>query len=248
MTYQVQLPIFAGPLDLLLHLIERAEIDIYDIPIAAITEQFLSYLRTMEILNLEIAGEFLVMAATLMQIKAKMLLPRPAAEEQEEGEEEEDPRQELVDRLLAYRRVKEAAAVLRRREEESLLRYPRGGGGVDETTTPPPALAPGLSLWDLLEAFQQVLAQAEEGDLDLPLPEEKVTVREAMVEILARLEAEGATEFERIFTGRRSRRALVVAFVALLELIRLGRVMAYQETAFGRISLRLRTPPEEGPR
>lgn len=247
MTYRVQLPIFTGPLDLLLHLIERAEIDIYDIPIAVIAEQFLSYLRTMEILDLEMAGEFLVMAATLMQIKAKMLLPRPATEEEkseEEEEEEEDPRRELVDRLLAYRRVKEAAALLRRCEEESLLRYPRGGG-LQEEGPGPPVLAPGLTIWDLLDAFRGVLAQLEENEPVVPLPEEQITVKEAMGEILGRLEAEGTLEFERIFLGRRTRRALVVAFIALLELIRLGRVMVSQEKIFGRISLRLRHEPRE---
>ncbi|MGQ9778819.1 MAG: segregation and condensation protein A [Bacillota bacterium] len=246
MTYRVQLPIFTGPLDLLLHLIERAEIDIYDIPIAVIAEQFLAYLRTMEILDLETAGEFLLMAATLMQIKAKMLLPRPVEEERggEEEEEEEDPRRELVDRLLAYRRVKEAAVLLRRYEEESLLRYPRGGGSKEEEPGPPP-LAPGLTVWDLLDAFRGILAQLEENEPAVPLPEEQITVKEAMGEILGRLAAEGTLEFERIFLGRRTRRALVVAFIALLELIRLGRVMVSQEKIFGRISVRLRPEPRE---
>ena len=138
MSYQVQLAVFAGPLDLLLHLIERSELDIYDIPIAVIAEQFLAYLQTMELLNLEIAGEFLVMAATLMQIKARMLLPKPITlDTGSDEEEEEDPRRELVDRLLEYRRFKEAAGLLRQREEEQATLYPRQGGiFADQLTLP----------------------------------------------------------------------------------------------------------------
>ncbi|NLG85275.1 MAG: segregation/condensation protein A [Firmicutes bacterium] len=242
MTYRVQLPIFTGPLDLLLHLIERAEIDIYDIPIAVIAEQFLAYLRTIEVLDLETAGEFLLMAATLMQIKARMLLPRPV-EEEKEGEGEEDPRRELVDRLLAYRQVKEAAAQLRQYEEESLLRYPRSTEAPEGPG--PPVLAPGLPGWDLLEAWRGILAQLEEREPEIPLPEEQITVREAMGEILGRLATKKTLLFEEIFAGRRTRRALVVGFIALLELIRVGRVMVFQERIFGRISIRLREEPRE---
>lgn len=246
MTYQVQLPIFSGPLDLLLHLIERAEIDIYDIPIALITEQFLSYLRTIEILDLEMAGEFLLMAATLMQIKAKMLLPRPVEEEEPTDEgEEEDPRRELVDRLLAYRQVKEAAAYLRAYEEESRRRYPRGIElPVDEM--PPVALAPGLTVWDLLAAFRAVLAQLTEGEAEIVVPqEEQITVKEAMGELLGRLKEEEILDFDQAFRPRRSRRGLVVLFIALLELIRLGYVMVFQEKIFGRIAVRLRPEARE---
>ncbi len=244
MSYQVQLAVFAGPLDLLLHLIERSEVDIYDIPIATITGQFLAYLRTMELLNLEIAGEFLVMAATLMQIKAKMLLPKPITLDAEPGEEEEeDPRRELVDRLLEYRRFKEAASLLRRREEEQAMFFPRQGGiFADQITVPVAAADPGgLDIWRLIEAFQAILAEAGPAEGRVPVPAEQITVRQAMAEILGSLRQGGGTlEFAQVFAGHKTRYGLITAFIGLLELIRLGRVMAYQETAFGRIVVRLR--------
>lgn len=243
MTYRVELPVFAGPLDLLLHLIERAEIDIYDIPIAEITRQFLSYLRTMELLNLEIAGEFLVMAATLMQIKAKMLLPKPVTLADDTGEaEEEDPRRELVDRLVEYRRIKEAAELLRRLEEERALLYARQGGVFADQIVAPIAQEE-LSIWELIDAFQALLAQAEASGPEVPVPAEQVSVRQLMSEIVSSLETgDGPLDFSEFFRKYRTRRALVCAFMALLELIRLGRVMAYQDGVFGRIAIRLREP------
>ena len=118
-VYQIKLDVFEGPLDLLLHLIERAEIDIYNIPIVEVTDQFLAYLQTMELLNLQMAADFLLMAATLMQIKARMLLPRPAVETEDDEEDEGDPRLELVERLLEYKKVKEIASELKDKEMQS---------------------------------------------------------------------------------------------------------------------------------
>ena len=153
----VKLERFEGPLDLLLHLIKRDEIDIYDIPIARITQQYLAYLELMRALDLDVAGEFLVMAATLMRIKAKMLLPAPqAAEEEDEG----DPREELVQRLIEYRQFKEAASTLRTREEERRQLFERGLLPSEDDAGPLP-LAPA-SLFDLLDAFHRVVARLPE--------------------------------------------------------------------------------------
>lgn len=172
MTYQVQLEVFAGPLDLLLHLIERAELDIYDIPVAAITDQFLTYLRTMESLNLEVAGEFIVMAATLMQIKAKMLVPKPITLGGESEEDvEEDPRRELVDRLVEYRRIKDAALLLRQREDQQARVFSRSAGEfADQLTVAPTDKLSGLSIWDLIDAFQVILSAASAAEPAIPVP------------------------------------------------------------------------------
>ncbi len=245
MSYQVQLPVFAGPLDLLLHLIERSELDIYDIPIALITGQFLAYLQTMEMLNLEVAGEFLVMAATLMQIKAKMLLPKPISLEHAsgdlEGEGEEDPRRELVDRLVEFRRVKEAAELLRRCEEEQARYYPRSEAAEQDVSPPVTELGPAPSIWTLVDAFQALLAAAEPETDRVPVPVEAISVRQAMDELVQALAgAAGALEFREVFRGRKTRRSLVTTFIALLELIRTGRVIASQEGVYGRIFIRLR--------
>jgi len=249
MTYQVQLAVFAGPLDLLLHLIERSELDIYDIPISAIAEQFLSYLRTMELLNLEAVGEFLVMAATLMQIKAKMLLPKPITlTDGSVEEDEEDPRRELVDRLVEYRRIKEAAELLRHREEEQGKYFPRlGGAFADQLVAVSPASATPLGIWDLIEAFQVILAEANPEDTHVPVPAEQLNMRQVMAGLVSALTSGGGClEFAQVFAAQKTKRALITAFVALLELIRLGRVKAFQEGVFGRIVLRLR-PAEEVP-
>jgi len=249
MSYQVQLEVFAGPLDLLLHLIERSELDIYDIPIAAITGQFLAYLYTMELLNLEVAGEFLVMAATLMQIKARMLLPKPIdLKVDNQEEEEEDPRRELVERLVEYRRIKEAASLLRQREQEQALLFPRFSGDfadlrLAQTANP----IPGISIWDLIDAFQTVLAAIGADEPTVPVPAEEVSVKQVMLELLKQLaDAEGSLEFTAVFAGKKTRRGLITAFIALLELIRLGRVIAIQKGGFGPIILRPR-PSEEVP-
>jgi segregation and condensation protein A len=237
-------------LDLLLHLIERSEVDIYDIPIASITEQFLVYLHAMEMLNLDVAGEFLVMAATLMQIKARMLLPKPVNLSLDaEGDEEEDPRRELIDRLLEYRRIKDASVALRERESEQAKLFPRLGGlFADQTLTPVTDPLHGLTLWDLIDAFQTVLAAAEPEDKEIPVPAEEVSVRQIMNNITASLAAaeEGTMDFGAIFDGRGNRRSLITAFIALLELIKLGRVIAVQENVFGGIAIRL-CPAREVP-
>ncbi len=239
-AYKIKLDVFEGPLDLLLHLIERAEIDIYDIPIAYITEEYLAYLRTIELLDLYYAGDFLVMASTLMQIKARMLLPRPPEILTEnEEEEEEDPRRELVERLLEYKKVKEAAAALRAQEEKSSRVFYRPGGDlIDlEEEKPGDPLGGEISLWDLIQAFRSILESFTprlevEG---MPVAEESIP--DKMEEIMQKLSQKPQLYFSALFSGLATKRALVTCFLALLELIRLQRIRVRQDRVFGEIEI-----------
>jgi len=237
--HHVRLPIFDGPLDLLLYLIDRDEIDIFDIPIEHITNQYLEYLQQLESLNLEVAGEFLVMAAQLLEIKSRMLLPqeqRPEAEQEEVG----DPRAELVARLLEYRRYKHVAEELRARAEiqrfvfsrRSLVEDAPEGTGQDER---PYLMIGQVSAFDLWAAFQSVLSRAKEparSAVDRP----RFTVAQKMAAIAARLRwARDGIRFVDLFEEQYLRIELIVTFLALLELIRLRRVRVAQERLFGEI-------------
>jgi len=236
----VRLARFEGPLDLLLHLIKRDEIDIYDIPIAHITQQYLAYLDLMRSFDLEVAGEFLVMAATLMRIKAKMLLPLPAVgEEEEEG----DPREELVQRLVEYRQFKEAAGTLKEREEERRLLYERGMLPADDEMGPLP-LAPA-TLFDLLDALNRVLARVPERTV-YDVQAEAFDVEDKMA-LITRLSEGGALSFASLMIRCRVRAEMIVTFMALLELVKLGVVSVIQDEAFGEISIVARTPEGSGP-
>jgi segregation and condensation protein A len=241
MNYQVKLEVFEGPFDLLLHLIERNQLNIYDIPIAIVADQFFEYIQTMQLLNLTIAGEFLVVAATLMQIKARMLLPKPPVEEMDEADdsdEEDDPRRELVERLLEYKRFKEAAVELRQREEEWGRRYPRIGGEFpDQIITPLADPTGGISVWDLMEAFRTVLDSITPRPEVRGMPREEISVRERMNQIISRLRLHGKLPFTDLFEGMVSKKGLITTFLALLELIRIRKVNAFQERTFGEISI-----------
>jgi segregation and condensation protein A len=228
-SVMVKLVRFEGPLDLLLHLIKRDEIDIYDIPIAHITQQYLSYIELMRQLDLEVAGEFLVMAATLMRIKAKMLLPLPAVgEEEEEG----DPREELVQRLVEYRQFKEAAGTLKTREEERRQLYERGMlPGADEAGPLP--LAPA-TLFDLLDALNRVM-------LRMPEQAEVYDVEEKMSLIARTVAEQGSVSFLTLMQACRARAEVIVTFIALLELVKLGQVAVTQAEPFGDIDIVART-------
>jgi segregation and condensation protein A len=234
-TVTVRLARFEGPLDLLLHLIKRDEIDIYDIPIAHITQQYLAYLDLMRSLDLEVAGEFLVMAATLMRIKARLLLPVQTPEE----EESEDPREELVQRLLEYRQFKEAAVALQSREEERRRLFERGRVPGEDEAGPPP-LAPA-TLFDLLDALNRVLARMPARDV-YAVEGEIFSIEEQMETIRRRLAVEGQVLFSRLLGTCRARLEAIVTFMALLELIRLGEVEVVQSRLFGDITL-LPPPP-----
>jgi len=237
----VKLARFEGPLDLLLHLIKRDEIDIYDIPIAHITQQYLAYLDLMRSFDLEVAGEFLVMAATLMRIKAKMLLPAlPSTEEEDEG----DPREELVQRLIEYRQFKEAAGTLRSREEERRLLYERGMLPSEEDAGPLP-LAPA-SLFDLLDAFNRVMAKLPEPAV-YEVQAEAYDVDDKMAEIASAAAEHGSISFVSVLERCRTRLEMVVTFVALLELIKLGQVGVVQAEHFGDITIQHRAPEGSEP-
>jgi len=235
----VKLERFEGPLDLLLHLIKRDEIDIYDIPIAHITRQYLAYIELMRSLDLEVAGEFLVMAATLMRIKTKMLLPAPAVgEEEEEG----DPREELVQRLVEYRQFKEAAGTLKLREEERRHLFERGMVPGEDEAGPLP-LAPA-TLFDLLDALNRVMARLPEQNV-YEVQTEAFDVEDKM-SLIAQMTAEGGSvSFVALLTRCRARMEMVVTFIALLELIKLGQVTVSQPDRFGDILI-LHHVPEEG--
>ena len=237
MTYRVKLETFEGPLDLLLHLIRENQLNILDIPIAIITEQYLAYIRLMEELDLAVAGEFLVMAATLVHLKSRLLLP---PEEPAEGEEApEDPRTELVDRLLEYQRFKEVAADLAGREAEQSLHYPRGGPPLVGEVEGPLS----LSLFELLAAFRRVLDRAEGGPV-LEITREALDVGQRLLRILDALNLQSPIPFTALFAGQRTRGELIVTFLALLEILRRGLASARQTETFGEIMVyRALAPP-----
>lgn len=225
---QVALPVFEGPLDLLLHLIKQNKIDIYDIPISLITKQYLQYLELMKELNLEIASEFLVMAATLIYIKSKMLLPK-----QEQPHEEEDPRKELVEQLIEYQQFKEASKFLKERYNLWAMAFPRNTSKEEEF------FLHELSIFDLLHALKKILDRPQPK---IYVPKETVKVEDRIEEILNVLKLKKSITFQELFNPDSSRLEIIVTFLALLELLRLKIVRAYQEKPFGEILINL----EEG--
>jgi segregation and condensation protein A len=226
-TLNIKIPVFEGPFDLLLHLIRENKLDIYDIPISLITGQYLEYLEMMKELNLEIAGDFLVMAATLIQIKSRMLLP---PDEEVPSEEQEDPRRELVERLLEYQRYKEAAVDFRVKEDEWLKVFRREPLSEEDEGE---LYLFDLGLFDLLDAFRKILEKAPPEVVSIT--KETLTVKDRMSTIMEIIEEQEAVRFEDLFKEGITRIFLIVTFVAILELIRLGLVRAYQEKHFGKI-------------
>src|SRR5262245_27952210 len=233
MEYQVKLDTFQGPLDLLLYLVKRTEIDIFDIPVSRIADQFLQYLRVLELIDVEQAGEFLVMAATLMEIKSRLLLPRA----DEAGAEETDPRLELVRQLVEYKKFKDAAALLDARADEQLSRLPRRPA--DLPGPPDPAQQPlqTVELWDLVSAFGRLMRET------LALQPQQIvmdhTPLHVYVElILHRLADEPRLPFSALFTPPYERGRLVGLFLAILELIKGRRVLVEQAEGFGEIWVR----------
>ena len=225
-AYAVKLPVFEGPLDLLLHLIRQNEVEITEIPIARISEQYLEYLELMQTLDLDVVGEYLVMAATLALIKSRMLLPP----EDEEDEEEIDPRADLIQRLLEYQRFREAAEALSQRRMLGRDVFRATGPPRDRIRESERAIEVGL--FQLLEAFRHALAEAPGPEHIHEVEVEIVTVRERMFAVMDRLDESSSVEFSRIFestTGDPPSRALLVAtFLAILELARLAALRIYQ--------------------
>lgn len=227
-SFHFKLPVFEGPLDLLLHLIKDHKIDIYDIPIVEITHQYLTYIELMKELNLEIAGDFLLMAATLIHIKSKILLP-PAEKETEEPEG--DPRAELVRRLLEYQAYKESSARLRKREDIWKNVFYRPMPDEDDFEFEQDPVLTEASVYDLITAFKTLLAKAPEEVVEIT--RESLTVSDKINYIVEKVENEDGIKFEELFEEGFTKIVLVVTFLALLELVRLGLVKIYQEKSFG---------------
>ena len=237
--YKVDLEIFEGPLDLLLYLIRREELNIYDIPIGRITEQYMQYLDLMRQLNLDVAGEFIVMAATLMVIKSRMMLPVDRRQT-DEGTDEEwvDPRLDLVRQLIEYKKFKDAAGKLAEYEALTQESFDYGGGRpkFEKTAADAADALASIDMFDLLTAFQEVLARLNE------IPQEELkgmrwSVPDKMDMILERSRADGQISFSTLFTPRSPRGEVIVTFLALLELLRQHRVIVYQNDAFHEITV-----------
>jgi len=229
-AYEVKFGAFEGPLELLLHLIKKNEMNIYDIPMAQITKQYLATISLMQSLNLGVAGEFLLMAATLIHIKSRMLLPVPETEAPEE-----DPRSDLVVRLLEYQRFKEAAGALEVREglwREIYRRKPGAGMALLPEEVP----IADLNLYDLISALNELLAKRK-GRFVLQMTAEPLTVREKIALILDRVNPVESLLFEELFSEGLSRHAVIVTFLALLEVIRLGLVRVSQGERCGPLRL-----------
>ena len=226
--YRVDLDVFAGPLDLLLYLVRKEEVDIYDIHIAKITDQYIHYIEMLKSLDIDLAGDFLVMAATLMQIKSAMLLPK-ADPDQFQDDDLSDPRRELIRQLLEYKKFKDAANLLNAAAEEQKERFPRPGTIVESLRpdAEPEVDIEQVGIWDLLEAFDLVCkATGAVGDISRIKDDTPIDLYQ--IEILHRLQTEGPMTFERIFESRTNRVVMIGLFLALLELIREELIWAEQ--------------------
>jgi segregation and condensation protein A len=230
-AYTVRLDQFTGPLDLLIHLIKQNALNIYDIPIALITAQYLEYLGLMEELNLDVAGEFIVMAATLIHIKSRMLLPRPDASQEDP---EEDPRAALVNRLLEYQKFKAAANLLHEREEWRNAQWQRPDQRVAEIAGDEYEPEVEVDLFSLMAAFKAVLDRARQRPR-VEIPGAQISIEARIGQLLARLSETEACGFEDLFEDAHTRQDLIVTFLALLEMIRTRLVRVFQAGMFGSI-------------
>ncbi len=232
----VKLPVFEGPLDLLLYLIKKDELDIYDIPIERITSQYLDYLRIIKMLDLEVAGEYIVVAATLLYIKSRVLLPHDQRPPEDEAEED-DPRWELVRQLVEYKKYKDAAFEL----QQCLLRqesvHGRGSNSKPDLGADGSLPFDKVGLFDLLAVFQKVLARANKDEDLRDIFEDRFTVSDKIQFILDEMTSRSRVVFESLFTDGATRTEIVVTFLAVLELIRLKQIGVTQDGAFGAIEL-----------
>ncbi len=232
-SYAVKLDQFEGPLDLLIHLIKTNEVNIYDIPIAAITAQYLEYLALMRELDLDVAGEFLVMAATLIHIKSRMLLPRPDPTQEDP---EEDPREALVRRLLEHQRYRQAAELLHERETLREAQWQRPDGRVAPIAGEECEPELEVDLFSLIAAFRTVLERARQRP-KVALPAEQIPIETRIEQLLARLSETEACGFEDLFDDVGSKGDMIVTFLALLEMIRLKVIRVFQAGPFGSIRI-----------
>jgi segregation and condensation protein A len=245
-AYAVKIAQFEGPLDLLIHLIKKNEVNIYDIPIALITKQYLDYILMMQELDLDIVGEFLVMAATLIHIKSKMLLPR---QDPDQPEAEEDPRDALVRRLLEHQKFKAAAELLHERAVLRGAQWIRPDASIAQIAGDEYAYEPEIEvdLFSLLAAFRGVLERAKQRPPVL-LPPEQQSVESRIEELLNMLSETDACGFEDLFAKDDTRGAMIVTFLAMLEMIRLKLIRVFQTAAFGPIRVYKRARPEDAPK
>jgi segregation and condensation protein A len=234
--YKVELEVFEGPLDLLLYLIKRDEIDIYDIPIERITSQYMEYVNVMRMLDLNIAGEFIVMAATLMLIKSRMLLPVEERSDQEEDEDGEDPRWELVRQLVEYKKFKDAAARLQKNEWRQEDIFGIGGQSLAIDSDESGATLNDVSLFDLIAAFDEVIQNAVTEELG-EIVGDSITVADKIDYILHAVREKATVPFSALFQGLASRNEIICTFLALLELARLRQLRITQDQTFGEIMI-----------
>ena len=245
-AYPVKLDSFEGPLDLLIHLIKRNEVNIYDIPIALITEQYLGFIALMQELNLDVAGEFLVMAATLIHIKSRTLLPRPDPSQDDVGPEE-DPREALVRRLLEHQKYKAAAELLHERETLRSAQFMRPDSRVADAAGDDYEPELEVDLFSLMAAFKGVLERASRKPR-MVIPPEQISIEDRISQLLSRLSETDACGFEDLFAdGDGSKPFLIVTFLALLEMIRLKLVRAFQAGGAGAIRIYKRARPADAP-
>lgn len=229
LTYSVRLEKFEGPLDLLLYLIRKSEIDIYEISIAKITGQYLEYIQLMRMLDLDVAGEFIIMAATLIRIKSRLLLPT------QQDDSEEDPREELILALLEYKKFKEASGILRSNETKERDILTRDDFSIVDTSADE-ELVLEATVFDLLGAFKKVMDEYSREDQHNVVRED-IRVEDCMARILSLLESEDGLEFRLLFQGTPIKLLIIVTFMAILELVKQNMIFARQVSRFGEIRI-----------
>jgi segregation and condensation protein A len=243
-AYPVRVANFEGPLDLLLHLIKQNEVNIYDIPIALITKQYLEYIDLMQEMNLDVAGEFLVMAATLIHVKSRMLLPRPDPSQEDP---DEDPREALVRRLLEHQKFKAAAELLHERETLRSAQWTRPDGPIAEIAGEAPEPEIEVDLFSLFAAFRAVVERSRQRP-KVYLPGEQIPIEDRIEQLMAKLSETEACGFEDLFADVQTRAGLIVTFLALLEMIRLKLVRVFQSGAMSPIRVYKRARPADAPK
>ncbi|MFV1994082.1 MAG: ScpA family protein [Verrucomicrobiales bacterium] len=234
--YKVSLDIFEGPLDLLLYLIKRDEVDIYDISIERITKQYLEYLQTFKLLNIDLASEFIVMAATLMYLKSRTLLPKHQQPPEEEAEEE-DPRWELIRQLIEYKKFKDAAGFLQQREFDLENYFPFVPEPQKKAVEDKPRPLAEVGIFDLIRAFQNVLDRFQEESALGEIMDDRFTVSDKIDHLLREVEPGSSVPFSSLFAEAASKGEVIVTFLALLELMKLLHFRVQQDDILGEIEL-----------
>ncbi|MEM9282782.1 MAG: segregation/condensation protein A [Verrucomicrobiota bacterium] len=235
-SYKVELDIFEGPMDLLLYLIKRDEIDIYDIPIESITKQYMTYLDTFKLLNIGLAGEFLVMAANLCYIKSRMMLPKHVQPPDEDAEED-DPRWDLIRQLIEYKKFKEAAHFLGKKEAEQQDQFKRKPDKIETDEGEERPLSEDLGIFDLIRAFQNIIDRLQDDGMG-EIIDDSFTVGEKIDHLLETVEPGQSISFTKLFKNASSKQEMIVTFLALLELMKLNYFRVTQQALLGEIELR----------